>query len=227
MNIKCRERLEGVRNKLAGPDPNVVEHQDGQPTLFNAEGAVEQPVLLDEILDTETYLLPLDDKAIRLGELVRTYYIFLNKHFSNAVTDAWLHIYDLLELPLNAEDTIYRERYELFNALWDRGYIIGRDVYNAGRGFDEIYELIVEDGTRFLETLQTESEFELLTDYVLKYVDFNFVADRDRGFDTNLKRYVEDNHVQCSTCGSEFDTALWMKPDVPANIQGATVFQSA
>ena len=203
MNTKCRERLEGIQNKLSEPDPNGV----GQRTL------------LDEILDAETYLLPPDDDAIRIGELVRTYYIFLNKHFSKGVADAWLHIYGLLELPLNAEDTTYRERYELFNALWDRGYIIGSDLYNAGRGFDEIYELIVQDGTQLLETLETESEFGLLVDYVLKYVDFNFVADRDRGFNTNLKRYVEDNHVQCSTCGSEFDTALWMKPDVPANIK--------
>ena len=219
MNAKCRERLEGIRDKLGEPDPNVVEHQNGQLPLFNPEGAVGQPTLLNEILDAETYLLPPDDDAIRIGELVRTYYIFLNKHFSETVDDAWLHIYGLLELPLNAEDTTYRERYELFNALWDRGYIIGRDLYNAGRGFDEIYELIVQDGTQFLETLETESEFGLLVDYVLKYVDFNFVVGRNRAFDTNLKCYVEDNHVQCSTCGSEFDTALWMKPDVPANIK--------
>ena len=157
--------------------------------------------------------------AIRLGELVRTYYIFLNKHFSDTVPDAWLHIYGLLELSLNAEDTAYRERYALFNALWDRGYIIGRDLYNARRGFDETYELIVQDGNQFLETLETKSEFGLLVDYVRKYVDFNFIVDRERDFDTNLKRYVEDNHVQCSTCGSEFDTSLWMKPDVPANIK--------
>ena len=203
MNTKCQERLEGIRNKLGRSDPNVIG----------------QRVLLDEILDAETYRLPPNDDTIRIGELVRTYYIFLNKHFSKTIADAWLHIYELLELPLNAEDTTHRERYALFNALWDRGYIIGRDLYNVGRGFDEIYELIVQDGTQFLETLETQSEFGLLVDYVLKYVDFNFVADRERGFDTNLKRYVKNNHVQCSTCGSEFDTALWMKPDVPANIK--------
>ena len=219
MNAKCRERLQGVRDKLGEPDPDVIEHQDVQQLLLSPEGTVGQRALLDEILETETYRLPPDDDAIRLGELVRTYYIFLNKHFSKALPDVWLHIYGLLELPLNTEDTTYRERYALFNALWDRGYIIGRDLYNAGRGFDEIYELIVQDGTQFLETLETESEFGLLVDYVLKYVDFNFVTGRESGFDTNLKRYVEDNHVQCSTCGSEFDTALWMKPDVPANIK--------
>ena len=127
MNAKCRERLVGIRDKLGEPVPNGVEHQDGQPPLFDPEGTVAQRTLLDEILDAEIYLLPPDDDAIRIGELVRTYYIFLNKHFSKGVSDAWLHIYGLLELPLNAEDTTYRERYALFNALWDRGYIIGRD----------------------------------------------------------------------------------------------------
>ena len=219
MNAKCLERLEGIRDKLGEPDPNVVERQDGQLSPFKTDGSVRQRTLLDNILDAETYLLPSVDDTIRLGEMVRTYYIFLNKHFSGTVADAWLHIYGLLELPLNAEDTTYIERYELFNALWDRGYIIGRDLYNAGRGFDEIYELIVQDGTQFLENLETESEFGLLVDYVLKYVDFNFVVDRSPGFDINLKRYVKNNHVQCSTCGSEFDIALWMKPDVPANIK--------
>ncbi len=219
MNTKCRERLEGIRDKLGDPDPSPVGQQDGQLPLFKPEGMVGQRTLLAEILTEETYQLLPDDDAIRVGELVRTYYIFLNKHFSETVADAWGHIYGLLELPLDVEDTIYRERYALFNALWDRGYIIGRDLYNVGRRFDEIYELIVQDGTQLLETLETESEFGLLVDYVLKYVDFNFVADRERGFDANLKRYVEDNHVQCSTCGSEFDTVLWMKPDVPANIK--------
>lgn len=203
MNTKCRERLQGIRDKLDKSDSSVIE----------------QVALLDEILDAETYQLPPDDDAIRLGELVRTYYIFLNKHFSETVADAWLHIYALLELPLNVEDTNFLDRYGVFNALWDRGYIIGRDLYNAGCDFDEVYELIVEDGTHLLEKKQTESEFGLLSDYVHKYVDFNFFVDRERRFDRNIRRYVRDNHFQCSTCGSEFDTALWMKPDVPANIK--------
>ena len=219
MNTKCRERLEGIRDKLGESVPNVVEHQEDQLSLFNSEGAVGQRALLEEILEVETYQLPPEDDAIRIGELVRTYYIFLNKHFSGTIADVWLHIYEMLELPLNAEDITYRERYAVFNALWDRGYIIGRDLYNAGRGFHEIYELIVQDGTQFLETLETESEFGILVDYVRKHVDFDFAINRRWDFATNLKRYVKDNHVQCSTCGSEFDTTLWMKPDVPANIK--------
>ena len=113
----------------------------------------------------------------------------------------------------------YVSRYATFNALSDRGYIIGRDLYNHGRDFDEVYELILQDGTNLMETLQTESEFGVLKEYVRKYVDFDFAVGRDKDFGTNLTRYVEDNHVQCSTCGSEFVTDLWMKPDVPPNIK--------
>ena len=142
MNTKCRDRLERIRDKLGEPSPNPevmeVGPQDGQLSLFKPEGTIGQETLLNKILAEETYLLLSDDKAMQLGELVRTYYIFLNKHFSETVADAWLHIYGLLELPLNAEDTIYRQRYELFNALWDRGYIIGRDLHEAGRQFDDI-----------------------------------------------------------------------------------------
>lgn len=208
MNDRCRGRLQNTREKLVGM----------KPSKKNPDPAA-QVVLIDEILVEDAYLLPPDDAAARIGELVRTYYIFLNKHFSSTIPDAWRYIYDLLKLPLEVENATLRPRYTVFNALSDRGYIIGRDLYNSGTGFDDIYELILQDGTSLVETLQTESEFEVLKDYVRKYVDFDFAVGRSRDFATNLKRYVKNNHVQCSTCGSEFDTDLWMKPDVPPNIK--------
>ena len=208
MNDRCRGRLQSARGKLVGM----------KPSKKNPDPAA-QIVLIDEILGEDAYLLPPDDVAVRIGELVRTYYIFLNKHFSSTIPDAWRYIYDLLKLPLEIEDATLRPRYTVFNALSDRGYIIGRDLYNSGMSFDDIYELILQDGTNLMETLQTESEFEMLKDYVRKYVDFDFAVGRSRDFATNLTRYVKDNHVQCSTCGSEFDTDLWMKPDVPPNIK--------
>ena len=208
MNDRCRGRLQNAREKLVGMKPSK-----------KTPDPAAQIVLIDEILVEDAYLLPPDDVAVRIGELVRTYYIFLNKHFSSNIPDAWHYIYDLLKLPLEIEDATLRPRYTVFNALSDRGYIIGRDLYNSGMGFADIYELILQDGTNLVETLQTESEFEVLKDYVRKYVDFDFAVGRSKDFATNLIRYVKDNHVQCSTCGSEFDTDLWMKPDVPPNIK--------
>ncbi len=208
MNDRCRRRLQAVREKLEGT----------KPSKKNPNPAA-QIALIDEILSEDFHLLPPDDGVVRIGELVRTYYIFLNKHFSQVISDAWNHIYDLLELPLEIEDEACRPRYTTFNALSDRGYIIGRNLYNSDRDFDEIYELIVDDGTAIMETSLPESEFGILADYVHKYVDFSFAADRGRNFATNIERYVGDNHAQCSTCGAEFETDEWMKPDVPANIK--------
>ena len=208
MNDRCRRRLQDAQEKLEGTHPS---RKNPDP--------VAQIELIDEILAENVHLLPSDDAAVKMGELVRTYYIFLKKHFSQTIPDVWKYIYNLLELPLEIEDATRRPRYATFNALSDRGYIIGRDLYNDGRTFDEIYELIVHDGTAIMESSLPASEFGILADYVHKYVDFSFAADRDRDFATNLSRYVEDNHVQCSTCGAEFETDEWMKPDVPANIK--------
>ena len=208
MNERSRGRLQEERRKLI----------DSKPNKKNPD-PVAQVAIIDKILDEENYLLPPDDVAVRIGELVRTYYIFLNKHFSSTIPDAWTYIYDLLKLPLEIEDTTLRQQYTAFNALYDRGYIIGRDLYNSGMSFEEVYDLILQDGSSLMETLQTESEFKVLKDYVHKYVDFDFAVGRDKDFGTNLTRYVKDNHVQCSTCGSEFGTDLWMKPDVPPNIK--------
>ena len=208
MNDRCRRRLQNAREKLEGT----------QSSKKNPNPAA-QVALIDKILTEDTYLLPPDDAAVRTGELVRTYYIFLKKHFSQTIADAWSYIYDLLELPLEVENGTCRPRYAPFNALSDRGYIIGHDLYKSGKDFDEIYELIVHDGTSIMEASRPASEFEILADYVRKYVDFSFAADRGRNFATNLERYVGGNHAQCSTCGAEFETDEWMKPDVPANIK--------
>lgn len=208
MNNRTLGRLQEECKKLIGSKPNKKNPDPGA-----------QVSLINEILTDEFFLLPPDDTAIRIGELVRTYYIFLNKHFTKVIPDAWKYIYDLLKLPLENEGTSIRLRYTAFNALYDRGYIIGRDLYNSGMSLEDVYELIIEDGTNLLKTLQTKSEFKVLIDYVHKYIDFDFAVDRDKDFAINLRRYVEDNHVQCSTCGSEFDTDLWMKPDVAQNIK--------
>lgn len=208
MNDRSRGRLQEERRKLVNSKPSKKKPDPAA-----------QVTLIDEILAEEVYLLPPDDVAVRIGELVRTYYIFLNKHFSPTIPDAWTYIYDLLKLPLEIEGATLRQQYTAFNALYDRGYIIGRDLYNSGMSFNDVYELILQDGSDRMKTLQTESEFRILKNYVHKYIDFDFAVGRDKDFATNLTRYVKDNHAQCSTCGSEFDTDLWMKPDVPPNIK--------
>ncbi len=221
MNAKCRAKLEKAREKSGNPlqhsrAPNF-ESQGGQLSFFQLDAP--ESSLVDKVLSENAYLLPPDDAALRLGELVRTYYIFVKEHFAHTVTDAWKHVYDLLALPSETEDANCRPRYELFDARYDRGYIIGRDLYNSGRNFDEIYGLIVQDGTILMETARAESEFGILADYVHKYVDFDFAVSREQNFASHLARYVANNHAQCCTCGSEFDTDKWRKANVPQNIK--------
>ena len=103
MNDRCRGRLQNTREKLQGTKPSK---KNPDP--------VAQIALIDEILAEDAHLLPPDDDAVRIGELVRTYYIFLNKHFSQTIPDAWNHIYDLLGLPLEIEDAAYGSRYATF-----------------------------------------------------------------------------------------------------------------
>lgn len=208
LNERCRGRLLGEREKL----------ETMRPSKKNPNPAA-QVGLIDEILAEDIHLLPPDDDAVRIGELVRTYYIFLNDHFSQNISDAWNFIYDVLDLPLEIEDATCRPRYSVFDARYDRGYIIGRDLYNDGRTIDHIYELTLHDGTAIMETSRPESDFGMLADYVHKYVDFSLAADRGTNFAANLSRYVENNHIQCSACGGEFETDEWMKPDVPPNIK--------
>lgn len=49
----------------------------------------------------KAHLVSTNLERLRLVELVRTYYIFLSDHFAESVSDAWSHIYQLLELPQN------------------------------------------------------------------------------------------------------------------------------
>ena len=68
-------------------------------------------------------LVSADPNRLRLAELVRSYYIFLNKHFTAAIADAWEHIYRLLELP-EARWPFYA----YFDALWARAYVLAVDL---------------------------------------------------------------------------------------------------
>lgn len=74
-------------------------------------------------LDSPDLLVSSNPDRLRLAELVRSYYVFLNKHFSKTIPDAWAHIYALLDLA--PERHAY---YAYFNALWVRAYVIAADL---------------------------------------------------------------------------------------------------
>ena len=192
INQKCLQRLEATRAKL----------EEGSDHF-------EQ---IQQIIDQESFLLPVDDDVIRLGEFVRTYYSFLNSHFKKEISDAWEHIYSLLGL--NDPD-----QYTHYDKLYNRAYIVGKDLALRDVTFDQAYDLIVEDGEQILSQVEIESEFTILADYLEEQIDFSFETKGANLFTSGLSAYVDNNHKQCSSCGSQFKTDKWMKADVPANFK--------
>lgn len=193
-----------------------VQKKLAAPKGKKAADAERLRAIAEEALATTIFTLPPDDDTLRLGELVRSYYIFLKDHLAKQVPNAWARIYDLLDISSDAW-----ARYEIYDIRYDRPYILGKDL-RAGRQltFADAYALICEDGSALMGDREMEaSKFAALADYVARYVTFSGVQTNERDFGAALLRYVDRNHVQCSVCGSEFETGLWRKKDVPANVK--------
>ncbi len=102
----------------------------------------ETAVTVRTTLDNPQPLIATADMYLRKGELVRSYYIFLNKYFKKSFDDVWTHLYELLEV---AEEE--RPFYAFFDANYDRSYILGGRLE-----LDEetIVERIAADGTEVM-----------------------------------------------------------------------------
>ena len=64
-------------------------------------------------------LMAATDEGMQRGELLRSYYIFVNTHFKQQVPDAWARIYSLIEAP-EEEQAVY----DYFDQNYDRSYVI-------------------------------------------------------------------------------------------------------
>lgn len=193
-NQKCLQRLETTLGKMEKKSNKV-------------SSIIDQ---IRWVIDDEHFILPQDDDIFRLGELIRTYYSFLTGHFSDQIADVWQHVYNLLEID---------DHYEPYDKLYNRAYIVGRDLANEGVTFDHVYDLIVGDGSQILSQAEVKNEFAVLADYVEEQIDFTFDTGRSSRFTSGLSSYIGNNHKQCSSCGSQFETDKWMKGDVPASIK--------
>ena len=177
----------------------------------NAKAQPEAAEAVRAMLDVDEPLTAAGEATLRLGELTRAYYIFVKEYFAGEVDDPWEYVYDLLELP-EARWPIY----EYFNKLWDRAYLIARDIALSE---EELYRRFEADGARLLAQKRSEDpKVVLFTEYVRRYVVFSF-EDRERPeFTEHLAHYVENQHKQCVTCSSTFPTVEWMAGDVRDDI---------
>ncbi len=163
------------------------------------------------MLASDKPLTAMDDSTLRLGELTRAYYIFVKEYFSDVADDPWHYVYQLLEIPEPRWPI-----YEYFSALWDRAYVIARDI---GLSEEALYRRFEADGTRLLSQKGGEDpKADLFTEYVRRYVVFSF-QDEDRPtFAEHLAHYVEGQHKQCVACSSIMPTDKWMAGDVRDDI---------
>ncbi len=181
----------------------------------------EEKVKLELLLQEEKLYGETQD-LMKLGELVRTFYIFLSSHcdkelikLNKSYKDIWNYIYELIELP---KDKI--ELYSVSDGLYQRAYIIAKDLTLS-------YEYLLEKFPQIIsELLEQNNDQEIqqdkqsdIVDYVISNITFDFENYLETDFSSKLLNYVQNNHKQCSCCNSSFKTKEMMSGDVPYKIK--------
>lgn len=165
-------------------------------------------------LEADTSLIPQSEERLKVAELIRSYYIFLNDHLSDQLdaADPWEHIYDLLDLPQER-----RPFYAYFDGRYDRANVLAHDLK-----LDEetVYHRIAEDGTTLLQEgdAAQDPKIDLLQDYLQRYLVLSVGGRPQTDFADHLAQYVGHQHKQCVHCSSPFGTDKWMSDDVRPDI---------
>ncbi|MFQ5435712.1 MAG: hypothetical protein ACE5FD_12620, partial [Anaerolineae bacterium] len=163
------------------------------------------------VLDNPQPLIPTADMQMRKGELVRSYYIFLNKYFKKSFDDVWTHLYELLDVPEGE-----RPFYAYFDANYDRAYLLGGRLDLSE---DEIVERIAADGTEVMAARDDgDPNIPLLQAYLERHCIFSVGGQPRIDFQAHLAQYVTAQHKQCINCSSPFSTSEWMAGDVRGDI---------
>lgn len=150
--------------------------------------------------------------TLRLGELVRSYYIFLGKHFKKRFKDPWAVLYELLEVPEAAQPA-----YAYFDPNYDRAYIVAADLTLS---YDEVMARILAHGEELLGAQEVESPWtDVFADYVQQQVRFSFQLPTQAGFAAHIRHYVANNHKQSAYGSSALPAELWRAGDVAKTIK--------
>jgi len=162
-------------------------------------------------LEGTDLLVSEDADRLRQAELIRSYYVFLNKHFRDMVSDPWARIYGLLDLP-EARHPFYA----YFNPLWVRAYVVSRDLALSE---EAIYRRIEADGIQLTRSTgqSPDPKRALFSDYLRLYAVFAG-EQLATSFESHLTHYVENQHRQCVYCSGPFRTDKWMAADVRSDI---------
>jgi CRISPR-associated protein Csc3 len=184
-----------------------------------AAAAPEVAAEVEPLLERPRDLIAKTQERLRLGELIRSYYLFLKEHLGQVVPDPWPHLYEMLELA--------PERYafyDFFGDRYDRAYVLMRDVKLSE---EQIYQRIEADGKGFLPpnvggdkggAEASDPNTDLLTNYLRRYASFSFALPSREAYTASLEHYVTHQHKQCVNCAAPFMTSDWMSADVRSDV---------
>lgn len=161
-------------------------------------------------------LFPQTQQGMAIGELLRSYYIFLETHAKKNLKaqklETWKYLYKFLNIP---EDE--QERFEVFEKRQDRAYIIAKHYVNDA---EELFENIIEDSKQFM--IQGEDDNSLLSpiaDYVVETLSISHEKRVRASFLANLQQYINESDLACAYGSTSHKTLSWMSVDVPKGIK--------
>ena len=215
LGVPFADLWQEVDNIIQGKNYTARDEMESKTRKRTAESiAADQSVAADAVrlrLAGEQ-LLPTTKTQLRLGELIRSYYIFLSKHLKKQVKEPWLRLYDLLEIA-PAERVVY----DFFETNYDRAYVLAVDLTV---GYDDVFQKIVADGSQLLGDKVAESVWTpVFANYVRQQVQFSFQPPQPAELIGHLQRYVQTNHRQSAFGSSAFASELWRAGDVAKSIK--------
>ena len=160
---------------------------------------------------------PQTQSGMALGELLRTYYIFLDSHMkaklkAEGFNDTWRYLYSFLGISEEAS-----KRYEVLDKRLDRPYLVAKDFV---RDSEDLLERIEEDSERFFGLAEdTDKPLSPIGAYVLSILSLSHAQADRTTYAENLKRYVSGSTTACAYSSSPFETQEWMSVDVPNGIK--------
>ncbi|MEW6732808.1 MAG: type I-D CRISPR-associated protein Cas10d/Csc3 [Acidobacteriota bacterium] len=176
--------------------------KDGYKTLFDSNGN----------------LFPHDQELMRMGELLRVIYNFLQAHCSSAFKgknkkfeNAWHPIYHKLQLEIKPE-------WLLVDALNDRAYVVARNIkVDFSIVLDQIIEL-AEEFAQVYSLRNGEDTNPTFTDYIQSILNISCLLPAPATFIKHLEIYSDPSVVACSLCSMPMPADVMMTDDVPKGL---------
>lgn len=214
--IESRKQRDGFKIRTDNTDGQEDKCRQRLKKVASNENEEHQKLAREWLRQAD--LFPQTQAGMARGELLRTYYIFLETHFKpyfkSGKIDPWTYLYDLVGIP-----EVERERFEVFDKRQDRAYVVAKYYINDA---EAILERIEEDAEQFLAN-DTPGEIKItsspIADYVLETLSLSHQLPDQSTFLANLQQYVDNSSVACAYGSSANETLTWMSVDVPKGIK--------